>query len=314
MDTLDSKTKTLVIGGAIGFLLLLVVVVVVLQQLGSAPQNETETTQQTDENGVSEPSTDVSSDIDQDVRPTGPAGAVLRVGEEYIYQSDIEARESIYFGDLTEDVRTQIRTDLIHESVAIQEAIKQGILTSTGTYYNRPDKNLSQRAQALAQVQTELEGTMGQISGTVISIWFQNITPGPLGYERSKQLALQKITSLHTRVRSRQITIQQAAEEIRNDESLAQLNPAYVQNAEYPFDETNINEVTLFPEINEAVAKLKAGEVSPIITAKGSTDLDRDTEILYAFGAVTQNTLEGQGLTYKEWLEQKVAAYQVTQL
>lgn len=310
----DKRTLIILASGAVLFLLFLTVTA--LQLLRSQKQERSSQPVPTQPSpagkkrdaGLSSNAVQTPTRRSADV----PPDAVMKVGSEFLFREDHERREQRYLGELTESVRRQLERDMIDESILLQEAFRMRLASPSPRIFNARAKDPAARNRAVAQARSAIENQIGKLTGTVVSIWIMNVTPGPLGYEESKRIAFEKISALHADVSSGKITIQQAAARIRSDESLAQLASTYAVNAEYPFSVNRGEPMTLFPEVNAAMAKLKPGQVSPVVAAKGSIrGVDADKDVLYAFGVLTSDTT-GKFDTYEDWLEAARKNYSIS--
>jgi hypothetical protein len=249
----------------------------------------------------SEPETKNTRKTTQNYQPQNPTQftynppdkIIARVGEENIYQKDLDA-ELDHYPTKDDAAKKLLLNKIIEDSKLLQEAKKENLLPIDNTIYNSPEKDYMGRIGAISKIKIELAKKNIGLKGSIISIWFLNDHVGPLGYEKAKALALKKITYLHTQVKSGNSTMEQVAENIRNDTSLAQLDANYKNNAIFSFNVTPDKTITWEKEFDKMLWELNAGEISDIFTAV-SPDFDNNNKVVpayYMFGTVTDKLKE----------------------
>ncbi|MCX7997268.1 MAG: peptidylprolyl isomerase [Patescibacteria group bacterium] len=245
-------------------------------------------------------------------QPPSP-GAVAVVGDEVLYSTDLKRILDLYPAGLRESSRDVALEQIINESIALQAGAKAGMITLSPSFYNSMNKNYTARSDAINKVKAAVDAQTGSVSGAVISIWFfNNGTAGPIGYERGKQIAKQKIEAARASVVSGDRSIIEVARIIKDDTSLAQLDPVWQQNAIFTFEDVPAAEaITFDPEFDKIIRSLKPGEVSPVrLISVGSGDGRR--EALYMFAQVTRNNPpKGEAGSYEEWLQMAKKSYEI---
>lgn len=243
--------------------------------------------------------------------------AIAKIGDETIYQRDLNLEKARYGGKEDAQIRKQILEKIIIDSIVLQAGRKENLVSLDRSIYNSVYKDNIKRTKAIREVRKQLEAQADGISGAVISIWFVDNatnTPGKLGLERSKQLALSKITPLYEDVKNGKITIQQAAEKIRTDKSLLELDKSYHTNAILGFRATKARPQIVYKEFDDILWSLKKGEVSQIITG-GIIDVNTGKKVkdmYYAFGQVLDTINTGKVISYNDWINQQKGQYAVT--
>lgn len=235
-------------------------------------------------------------------KPPAP-GVIAKVGDELIYQRDLDLELAAYppIGPLEE------RKKILLEKLATDSAVLQGakadglIARLDPTIYSSPTKDYLKRIKTIAEIKSLAEGEVNSIEGQVVSIWFYNFgIPAPIGYEEGKKLALDKITTLYNDVKSKKRTIEQAGELIRNDTSLERLDPnSYKQNAIRKFKVTGNEVISYNKDFDTAMRKLNNGEVSEIFL---SQELGFDKPGYYEFGQVTEKITDGRYKNTADWI------------
>ena len=229
---------------------------------------------------------------------------IIKVGQEKIYQKDLET-ELAYYPTKDEAAKKLLLNKLVADSKLLQDAKKEKAITIDQSIYNSPDKDYLKRMKVIQQLKKENAKKNAGLKGSIISVWFLNDRVGPLGYEKAKLLALNKITYLHDQVKTGKMTMAEAGDNIKNDSSLAQLDPtSYKTNAITYFNVASGEKITWESEFNQILWNLKPGEISAIYTAK-SADLDHQNEILPAYYIFGQAERKATNLTKETEYEVK---------
>ena len=207
---------------------------------------------------------------------------IVKVGEEKLYQKDLNTELAAY-PTKDEAAKKLLLAKMVEESKLIQEAKKEKSFSIDKSIYDSSTKDYLKRMEVIQQIKIENSNKNAGLKGSIISVWFLNNRVGPLGYDKAKALALEKITYLHNQVKNSKITMEQAAENIKNDTSLAQLDPtSYKTNAILLFNVSSGEEITWESEFDKILWGLKDGEVSAIYLAK-SADFDNKNQIVPAY-------------------------------
>lgn len=237
-----------------------------------------------------------------------PQDAIAKVGEEIIYQQDLDYLTALLPQSLQASPAAEkaILTDqLTRESVILQGARQDNLISLDPTVYNSPAKDYKKRAQLVIQAQEAVSNQSSGIKGTVAAIWFNNPpanTQSKLTLTGRQALANSKISQLHEGVKDKKISMEQAAEQIRSDASLGDLDTLYKENASFAFRAQPDKQITTYPQFSRMLHSLKAGEVSDIYQAP---------EGGYLFGQVQSILTDRPYSNFTEWLTQKERIYQV---
>lgn len=244
-------------------------------------------------------------------QPLKPDTVMAKVGKEQIYKSDLDA-EMAYAasGKSNSPVAVNNLLDkIIEDSILLQESKSK--IQLTPDIYNSPNKNYLKRAETVSSLRLAKEKEINQNtsgkSGTILAIWYLNGHPGKFGFEESRKIALQKITDLKNQVESRSLTIKQAADKIKNDVSLADLDYNYKGNADIDFKITG-PEQKIIPdkEISKELWSLDKNSITKIYPIRVSNN-----EEFFAFGQVTGISNTGSFNSYNDWLSAKEKEYKI---
>lgn len=141
------------------------------------------------------------------------------------------------------------------------------------------------------QIYANMRERQNNLQGSLISVWIYKDNIGPLGYENSKQLAYQKISQVHERVKSGSLTMAQAAEILKNDRELVQLGSFSLGNIYLKFDAGRRQTITVDPLFDDFLWLLSDGSVSDIYLARAnSLEEAIEPDAVYMFAQIDKRT------------------------
>ncbi len=237
---------------------------------------------------------------------------ILKVGEENIYEKDLDTELAYFPGKKTLTTKERLLKKLIKDSIVLQAAKTDGLITLSDSVFNSLNKNYLQRVQLVSSVTQLIENKQKSLSGNIISIWFDNTQPGPAGYNKGKEIALQKITQLQAAVKNKQITIEQAGQQIIQDTNLAQVDPSYAANAILPFSVNTTDKISFDPTFDAKLRSLPASGVSDVYLIKDKDNTGNLVDAVYMFGQVLDRKSGSAGGDFDTWYAQKVSNYAIT--
>jgi hypothetical protein len=242
-----------------------------------------------------------------------PENAIAKVGEEFIYQKDLDVELANYSGNKDETTKKLLTEKLVKDSMTLQAARKENMASVSAEIYNNDDKNYGKRFEVLRTIETKINSRLDQISGTMISVWFYNMLPGKIGVEKGKAEAFKRISDLHKRVVSKEITIEQAANLIKNDPSYEDLDYGYAVNALVPFKNKKGEKITFDEGYNNILWKTNPGEITDVYLASTVNEYThQNTESYYVFGQIKDKIDRGNSEDFAKWLENRKGDYEVT--
>lgn len=242
-----------------------------------------------------------------------PKNEVAKVGGETIYQEDLDY-EIVKQPHLPSDKSAS--TKLILEKIATDSAILQGakedsLISLDNTIYNSTEKDYAKRLKTVADIKIKVQNQSTSLTGTIVSIWFYNTKIGPLGLEKAKQLALEKITKLQADVKSGKITIEQAAQDIQDDSTLAQVDTQYKSNASFDFQASKNQQIGFNKAFNDSLWSLPASSTTEVFIGQDTRSDGQKYDALYQFGYI--KTKSNSNLDNLEnWLLAKIKKYALT--
>lgn len=308
MDSTIGKIspKLMIIVGGVVLILLVIFVLIVSRLTGpGASKKEPPDNQQTQISTTPE-----TNEPSQSGASAPIPGVVAKVGEEYLYESDLSYELSYYPSDVDPNARETLINKMVRESIILQAADAEGVIELDKTVFNNAEKEYAKRLDMVQQAQERIEERSVSIKGEVISIWFSNMLPGPLGYEKGKDFAKQKITSLHESLVTGKVSFTQAANQVRNDTTLAQVDTSYRPNAYFNFEVGSDERITIDPDVDKEIRSLKEGEISTVLVgrdANASTGELQDA--LFMIARVTERN-QSDITSFDAWYMSKKNLYE----
>lgn len=216
---------------------------------------------------------------------------IVKVGSEIIYQKDLNAELSLY-PDKSASASQKLIQKLIEDSKIIQHGAEIGLVQPDNSVYNSPNKDYPKRTAEVRKIKETIQNNDYTIKGSGVSIWFLNDRVGPLGIEKARELAFNKIRTLYKAVKEKTMTIEQAAENIKNDSSLSQLDKNYKGNAFFSFSIVPGKRFTYEENFDKTVWQLNAGDLTQIYTASSKDFADNQVKPAYFMFAQVSEKLE----------------------
>ena len=197
-----------------------------------------------------------------------PSAIVATVGEEKIFQKDVDSELMFYPPQYNPDVRKSLIEKISSDSNLLQKAAGEGVISLDETVYNSVDKDYQKRLSLVKEVKGIFDSRLNSLSGTIVSIWFYNEKIGPLGYEKSKEMAYVKIDALQRNVKNGNLTMEEAIDIIKNDRELEQIDRSYKSNASFRFDVREGEKISLDPQFDSLLWTHNEGDISEVYLAK----------------------------------------------
>jgi hypothetical protein len=240
-------------------------------------------------------------------------GAIAKVGNEYIFQTDLDVEAANYPGPKNAEVNKKLIEKLVKDSVVLQSAEAEKIASVSADFYNTPNKNFTKRMARIKDIKSLVNNKTDHLKGTIINVWFNNYEPAKIGLEAGKKQAFERISALQKRVINREITIDAAGEIIRRDASYANLDVGYKSNASFSFNEKKGDKITFNPDFDQELWRLNPGEVTNIYLGSiVSGFTNQSEESFYAFGQVVEKVDNGNNLDFDGWLNNHQKNYEIT--
>lgn len=241
-----------------------------------------------------------------------PENKIEHVGGEYIYQKEMNTELSYFPPEKNIDVRSLLLKKMQKDSIILQSAQKQGLITLDSSVFNSPDINYRKRMQLVQLVKKDIIAMQDSISGDVLFIWFDNEHPGPIGYEKGKEIALATITDLYNKVKSGQMTMDEAGQAIIQNSNLAQVDPAFKSNAIEVFKAGPTDKITYDPRFDSIIRALSPGEMTNMYVGSDHDLSGNVYQAVYMFAKVTAKTAAGHPENFNQWYTQAQKNYENT--
>jgi hypothetical protein len=212
---------------------------------------------------------------------------VMQVGEEKLYGCDLNALFVLLAFD-SYIKPTSVRSDdpqlteavdgLVADSGLLQEAKRLQLLELNELFYNSPTKNTLERFAKLKKIRREYDLKLEKtVDFEAVVIYFHNQIDPKIPLAEAQAAAKTKIDILYNRLKSGEITMEQAGTEIKNDKitgdttgvSLANLDlvfadNAYIRQEQHKFDSAFFKDTRL----DDILRELPEGGMSGVETCK----------------------------------------------
>lgn len=242
-----------------------------------------------------------------------PPTAIAKVGNEYIFQEDLDIELANYLAEKNEETKKKLLDKLVRDSIILQSADKEKILAINPAAFNSPGKDYGKRIADIKAIEKKVNSRADQISGGIVSVWFHNYEVPKMGLEKAKQTAFGRLSALHKRVSNKEITIEQAGKIIQNDPSYGELDVGYRVNAFVPFSENKGEHISVDEKFNELLWSLNPGEISPVFLGWNVNGFSgKEEEAFYAFGQVSSKIEDGKNVDFAKWAEGQKKNYEIT--
>lgn len=248
--------------------------------------------------------------------------ATMKIGKDTISRSDLDnvARVTLNgknLSSMTASEQAQLVGAVTERSVVLQEANKQGFVKVDDSLFNS-GKNAALYETTYAKAAQSIIDKSEKISVKGIMIFYYNTFPPKMGIEQAKQVTRAKMDKYHEDLVSGKITIDQAADLIRKDASLAEIDEIYKDNAYVQVINATKDYSTvvagLKSEDNAKLWEMKTGEFTPVLLGSEGGKIDKATGVLLGseetFWTILQVTdKRGSGPSYLTWLKNAEKQY-----
>jgi hypothetical protein len=244
---------------------------------------------------------------------TDQNAVIAKVGEESLYQQDLNTELASYPHGDSSETRNLLQQKITKDSIILQEGQKEGLVQLDGTVFNSPNKDYKKRITLVSQLKNAIKNRQNNISGSVVSIWFFNDKAGDVGYDTGKEIAYDTIAHLYAQVKSKQITIQEAAQQIKKESILAQVDKQYATNALFTFKAGPSDKISFDPMFDDMIRKLQPGELTQIYLAKDKNlSTGKMIDAVYMFAQMSAKQSSGHPENFEQWYAQVQKNYAVT--
>ena len=248
-----------------------------------------------------------------------PQKVIAQVGKETLYGQDLNYELSIYFPEVyksdepvPEEIKKKVLDQIIKDSLLLQSAADEGIIDLNEAVFNNLNKEYRARNILVNSIEEKAnQKLVNWVKGELISIWFKNIYEPKMGLEAARQVTRAKMEGIYSRLKSGNLaSLEQAAEEIKNDPALALIDPSYQGNARVAFEIEQGEEFFIDPKIQERVFKLPPGEVSEILVGQDQSPSGEFYDCCFMVIKIEEQKMKGYQ-SFEDWFNQKKGNYEV---
>lgn len=312
--TLVIRKKKIIISGVVVLIILGFVIFLLAQKNGGLFSNGIfNNSGSSDKSSLNGDQGKVGSDDDgKSGDEQKPDNAIAKVGKEYIFQRDLDYELTFQPGAKTDELKKMLTQKLVGDSVALQAAQQEKLVSLGNTEFNVEAKDYQKRFDTIRDIRKTVDNRIDHISGTMVSVWFNNMKPAKIGLEQGKQEAFKRISALHQRVVDKEITIEQAGNAIKNDPSYDSLDFGYMNNALYEFNFPKGRQITFDKGYDEILWKTNSGDLTEVYLGKTVNEFSgKEEESFYIFALVKEKVDRGNGLDYQKWVEKQKKNYEI---
>lgn len=213
---------------------------------------------------------------------------------------------------LTTSEQKKVQNFLLEQTIVLEEAKKRNLLTVPEETFS-PNKNQLEYNTTYQKAKDLILNDVKHVSVEGVFIWFNVDNPDlAVPISQAKDITRRKMEAIRTDLIEGAITMTQAGERIKQDESLAAFDSIYKTNAyaKYPpRNELQPIDSNLSEEDNTRLWELKTGDISPLLL--GLNTMNTEVSPKEGFWAV-YHILEKSGSisSYDQWLNEKINAYE----
>jgi len=241
----------------------------------------------------------------------------LKVGEEYIYRTTFDEMliklppSAMVSEDTPENKKMRLSEKIIKNSITLQQAKKEELMQLDSNFYNSKSIDYAKRVGVVNTVIKDLNDSSYDIEGSIIAIWFANVKVGKLGLVEGKKLAYETIKPLYDSIKAGEMTMEEAAEIIKANEKLFNIDPVYQGNAHHIFKQRKGERITFSLDFDNEIRSLDVGKMTGLNLIKDSVDDEGYIEAVYMFAKVDKKK-DTKYVDYNDWFEQNKNNYEVT--
>lgn len=188
------------------------------------------------------------------------------IGNIKIFQKDVDSYKQVYYDQTNEEVLGNMKKDL--------EIINTGINSGLVGNSEQSIQNLSpsDRRKLASNLEKEYREASVKISGNMITVFFFNQKLLNLSFQEADNLALQIINEIYQKVKSGEITPQQAITSLSTDIRVATIDWNYKNNTGITFKDVVAWDLTSDPLYLDTISKMPNSatiQLSPVLRYPG---------------------------------------------
>ena len=141
-------------------------------------------------------------------------------------------------------------------------------------------------------------GEVFEMTGETISVWFYNMEPPEMGLEEAREYTEELVTDLLEKIRSGEMTMEEAGDVIRNDSVMKEIDIGLEGNAYSLFSIIGDSQTFTDPELQKDVRSLEEDELSEVLVGR-----DKSEDWYDAFFMVVKVDEKQEGFeSYDDWV------------
>jgi hypothetical protein len=195
------------------------------------------------------------------------------VGKIKINLLDLENEFKLNYSN-TPDNRNSIQNWQNTANILTTKAIIQNEGITLNLYSASDSLQLDPKKINQTQKYLDQQG-VSYINGEEITVWYDNMYKPPMGIAQAKIIAYNTISKLYLQIIAGKMTLKEAGDYIKSDTDLAQIDPAYQNNAYIAFTAYQEPPFFIDPQLNQKLWSMKENSISEILTGH---DLDNNNK------------------------------------
>ncbi len=231
----------------------------------------------------------------------GNNAPIMRVGKETLYQSDLQNQLPHVVSINNQQARITAMESLQRESIILQAGEDEGMISLDSTVFDSRSKDYEKRQNLVQRVLTTVANDSAVVEGKILSMWFYTEQTRKGSYGEAQEYVRKQIQDIYNRLSQRTLSIESAAEIIRSDINLKDIDPLYQQNAIFTFRAEDGDDITIFPEVNDIIWSLDVNEVSEIMTGSTSYGDEYPRESVYMIAVLTSKQNPNDPTAFDVW-------------
>lgn len=243
----------------------------------------------------------------------GPSSEIIaKVGDTSIPRAYLEIELDYYPATPSAEVNQFLTQKVVDDQVTLLAGKQAGIISSFPEGVKLSNDEYLKRTGLVEQVRNDINKKSEGIEVEVVSVWFFNGSFASIGYNEGRQKALAKISNLYKKVKNGEISMTQAGQEIASDDSLAELDKSYKENAYTTIKRKPGEALTFWKDFDDMLWKLEPNQLTEIYTGRETDPNNRSLPALYTFGKLTERITETAALNYEDWLAEQKKNYEIS--
>ncbi len=238
---------------------------------------------------------------------------IAKVGDTSIPGSYLEIELKHYPATHSAQATKMLTEKIVEDEIILKAGKAQGLINETYDLKSAKTDEYLKRTKAVEEVKNKVALEAKGITVEIVSVWFfNNFSAGAQGYAKGKQIAFEKISKLYPRVKTGEITMEEAGKIIASDPDIAKLDRAYKENSFTRIKAEKGKQMTFWPDFDAQLWQLEKGGLTQVYTGNDTDAKGKIVPILYAFGQVSEKVVESNIENFDTWFENNKKLYEIT--